>query len=44
MKTSRIDEAEGERMTSVHVNGVELEYVDEGTATPVLFSHGTFAS
>jgi pimeloyl-ACP methyl ester carboxylesterase len=24
----------------VHVNGVDLEYVDEGTGTPVVFSHG----
>jgi pimeloyl-ACP methyl ester carboxylesterase len=25
---------------SVHVNGVELEYVDEGAGVPVVFSHG----
>ena len=24
----------------VHVNGVDLEYVDEGTGVPVVFSHG----
>ncbi len=24
----------------VHVNGVDLEYVDEGTGAPVVFSHG----
>ncbi len=27
-------------MTHVHVNGVDLEYVDEGTGVPVVFSHG----
>ncbi|MBA2385242.1 MAG: alpha/beta hydrolase [Actinobacteria bacterium] len=27
-------------MTHVHVNGVDLEYVDEGTGAPVVFSHG----
>ena len=27
-------------VTSVHVNGVDLEYVDEGTGVPVVFSHG----
>ena len=27
-------------MAHVHVNGVELEYVDEGTGVPVVFSHG----
>lgn len=27
-------------MTHVRVNGVELEYVDEGTGVPVVFSHG----
>lgn len=27
-------------MTHVHVNGVDLEYVDEGTGVPVMFSHG----
>ena len=27
-------------MAHVHVNGVELEYVDEGTGIPVVFSHG----
>jgi pimeloyl-ACP methyl ester carboxylesterase len=25
----------------IHVNGVELEYVDEGTGVPVVFSHGS---
>ncbi len=25
----------------VHVNGVDLEYVDEGTGVPVVFSHGS---
>lgn len=28
-------------MTRVHVNGVDLEYVDEGTGVPVVFSHGS---
>lgn len=28
-------------MTHVHVNGVDLEYVDEGTGVPVVFSHGS---
>jgi len=27
-------------VTHVRVNGVELEYVDEGTGVPVVFSHG----
>ena len=27
-------------MTHVHVNGVDLEYLDEGTGVPVVFSHG----
>ncbi len=27
-------------MTDVHVNGVDLEYVDEGSGVPVVFSHG----
>ena len=27
-------------MDHVHVNGVDLEYVDEGTGVPVVFSHG----
>jgi pimeloyl-ACP methyl ester carboxylesterase len=27
-------------VTHVHVNGVDLEYVDEGTGIPVVFSHG----
>ena len=27
-------------MTPVRVNGVDLEYVDEGTGVPVVFSHG----
>lgn len=27
-------------MTHAHVNGVDLEYVDEGTGVPVVFSHG----
>lgn len=27
-------------MTHVHVNDVDLEYVDEGTGVPVVFSHG----
>ena len=27
-------------MTHVHVNGVDLEYVDEGTGVPAVFSHG----
>ncbi len=27
-------------VTSVHVNGVDLEYADEGTGVPVVFSHG----
>lgn len=27
-------------MTHVRVNGVDLEYVDEGTGVPVVFSHG----
>jgi non-heme chloroperoxidase len=27
-------------VTRVHVNGVDLEYVDEGTGVPVVFSHG----
>ena len=27
-------------MTSVQVNGVELEYMEEGTGVPVVFSHG----
>ncbi|MGH3072365.1 MAG: alpha/beta fold hydrolase [Gaiellaceae bacterium] len=27
-------------MQHVHVNGVDLEYVDEGTGVPVVFSHG----
>ena len=27
-------------MAHVHVNGVDLEYVDEGTGVPVVFSHG----
>jgi len=24
----------------VHVNGVDLEYIDQGTGVPVVFSHG----
>ena len=28
-------------MTHVHVNGVDLEYVDQGTGVPVVFSHGS---
>ena len=28
------------RVTYVQVNGVELEYVDEGRGVPVVFSHG----
>jgi pimeloyl-ACP methyl ester carboxylesterase len=28
-------------MTHVRVNGVDLEYVDEGTGIPVVFSHGS---
>ena len=27
-------------MRHIHVNGVELEYVDEGVGVPVVFSHG----
>lgn len=27
-------------VTRIHVNGVDLEYVDEGTGIPVVFSHG----
>ncbi len=27
-------------MPRVHVNGVDLDYVDEGTGIPVVFSHG----
>lgn len=27
-------------MAPIHVNGVDLEYVDEGTGVPVVFSHG----
>ncbi len=27
-------------VTHIHVNGVDLEYVDEGTGVPVVFSHG----
>jgi pimeloyl-ACP methyl ester carboxylesterase len=27
-------------VTHVHVNGVDLEYVDEGKGVPVVFSHG----
>ena len=27
-------------MTYVQVNGVNLEYVDEGTGVPAVFSHG----
>jgi pimeloyl-ACP methyl ester carboxylesterase len=27
-------------VTRVHVNGVDLEYVDEGAGVPVVFSHG----
>lgn len=27
-------------MTHIHVNGVDLEYVDEGAGVPVVFSHG----
>jgi len=29
-----------ELVTHIHVNGVDLEYVDEGTGVPVVFSHG----
>jgi pimeloyl-ACP methyl ester carboxylesterase len=31
---------EGGLVTHIHVNGVELEYVDEGIGVPVVFSHG----
>jgi pimeloyl-ACP methyl ester carboxylesterase len=27
-------------VTHIRVNGLELEYADEGTGVPVLFSHG----
>lgn len=30
-------------MTHVQVNGVNLEYVDEGTGVPVVFSHGGYS-
>ena len=30
-------------MTHVQVNGVKLEYVDEGTGVPVVFSHGGYS-
>jgi pimeloyl-ACP methyl ester carboxylesterase len=32
-----------EYMTHVQVNGVNLEYVEEGTGAPVVFSHGGFS-
>ncbi len=32
-----------ELVTPLHVNGVNLEYVDEGTGVPVVFSHGGYS-
>lgn len=39
MRGFRFEENDG-FVARVHVNGVDLEYVDEGTGVPVVFSHG----
>jgi pimeloyl-ACP methyl ester carboxylesterase len=35
-----LGESGNEFVTHIQINGVSLEYVDEGTGTPVVFSHG----